>query len=133
MLNAGQISDVFESRLGFHIILVVEKKDQTVHVKQIFIKVSPSEALLQKTSDLLDSIKNNSKNKTDFIAAVKRYSTDNQTKANDGRMGWRALYELPDKIKSAIDSVKADSIALPFATATILACIGRRVEKRNGN
>ena len=113
MLNAGQISDVFESRLGFHIIVVVEKKDQTVHVKQIFIKVSPSEALLQKTSDLLDSIKNNSKNKADFIAAVKRYSTDNQTKANDGRMGWRSLYELPDKIKSAIDSVKADSISAP--------------------
>jgi peptidyl-prolyl cis-trans isomerase SurA len=113
MLNAGQVSDIFESRLGFHIIVVVEKKDQTVHVKQIFIKVSPSEALLQKTSDLLDSIKNNSKNKADFIAAVKRYSTDNQTKANDGRMGWRSLYELPDKIKSAIDSVKADSVSAP--------------------
>jgi peptidyl-prolyl cis-trans isomerase SurA len=111
LLNAGQISDVFESRLGFHIITVVEKKDQTAHVKQIFIKVSPPEELLQKTTDLLDSVKNNCKNKSDFIAAVKRFSTDNQTKANDGRMGWSSLYELPEKIKSAIDSVKAGEMS----------------------
>ena len=112
-LNAGQISDIFESRLGFHIITVVEKKDQMVHVRQIFIKVTPPEELLQKTSARLDSIKTNCKNKADFITAVKHWSTDNQTKVNNGQMGWSSLYELPDKIKSPIDSLKAGDISSP--------------------
>ncbi|MGB7567618.1 MAG: peptidylprolyl isomerase [Chitinivibrionales bacterium] len=112
-LSPGQVSDIFESRLGFHVIAVVEKKDQMVHVRQIFVKVAPSEDVLQKTSALLDSIKTNCKNKADFIAAVKQWSTDDQTKAASGQTGWSSLYELPEKIKSAIDSLKAGEISAP--------------------
>ena len=92
---------------------MVEKKDQMVHVRQIFVKVAPSEDVLQKTSALLDSIRTNCKNKADFIAAVKQWSTDDQTKAASGQMGWSSLYELPEKIKSAIDSLKAGEISAP--------------------
>jgi peptidyl-prolyl cis-trans isomerase SurA len=112
-LNAGQVSDIFESRLGFHIITAVEKKDQMVHIRQIFIKVAPPEEVLQKTSARLDSIKANCKTRADFIAAVKQWSTDNQTRANNGQMGWSSLYELPEKIRSAVDSVKTDEMSKP--------------------
>jgi peptidyl-prolyl cis-trans isomerase SurA len=112
-LGPGQISDIFESRLGFHIITVVEKKDQSVHVRQIFVKVMPPEELLQKTSARLDSIKTHCKNRQEFIAAVKLLSTDNQSKANNGRVGWVQLYELPESVRSVLDSLKTDDISAP--------------------
>jgi peptidyl-prolyl cis-trans isomerase SurA len=112
-LGPGQISDIFESRLGFHIITVVEKKDQMAHVRQIFVKVTPPEDVLQKTSARLDSIKTHCKSREDFIAAVKSLSTDNQSKANNGRVGWVQLYELPEKVRVALDSLKTDEISAP--------------------
>lgn len=113
-LNPGQISDIFESRLGFHIITAIEKKDQMVHVRQIFVKVAPPEDVLQKTFTRLDSVKANCKTRADFIAAVKQWSTDNQSKALNGQMGWSSLYELPEKVRSAIDSVAIDAMSKPI-------------------
>jgi peptidyl-prolyl cis-trans isomerase SurA len=112
-LGPGQTSDIFESRLGFHIITVVEKKDQMAHVRQIFVKVTPPKDLLEKTSARMDSIRTHCKTRDDFIAAVKLWSTDNQSKANSGRVGWVQLYELPESVRSVIDSLKTGEISAP--------------------
>jgi len=110
-LNPGQTSDVFESRLGFHIISAVAKKDQTVHIRQIFAKVTPPEAAVQKITDRLDSIRTQCTRQSYFIAAIHQFCTDNQIKATDGKMGWQSLYELQESIRSVVDSVKIGEIS----------------------
>jgi peptidyl-prolyl cis-trans isomerase SurA len=112
-LNPGQTSDIFQTRLGFHIISVIAKKDQMVHVRQIFVKVTPPEEFMQKIMARLDSIRTHCTGQQDFIAAVRRWSTDDLSKANEGRMGWTALYELPEAIRSVIDSLKPGEISAP--------------------
>ena len=112
-LNPGQTSDIFESRLGFHIVSVIDKKDQMVHVRQIFVKVTPPEEYVQKMLGRLDSIKTRCATLQDFVAAVRSMSTDNQSKVNDGRMGWLALYELPESIRTVVDSLKPGEASKP--------------------
>ncbi len=112
-LNPGQTSDIFESRLGFHIVSVIDKKDQMVHVRQIFVKVTPPEEYVQKMLGRLDSIKTHCATLQDFVAAVTSMSTDNQSKVNDGRMGWLALYELPESIRTVVDSLKPGEASKP--------------------
>ena len=77
-LNVGQTSDIIESRLGFHIVNIVAKKDQMVHVRQIFVSVTPPEAAMQRSMALLDSVRTAAKTPADFADAVRRLSTDAQ-------------------------------------------------------
>jgi peptidyl-prolyl cis-trans isomerase SurA len=109
-LRVGQTSDPFESRLGFHIINVVAKQDQKVHIRQIFIKVAPPEALVKKSTAFLDSLRAMCTTSAAFTAAVQRYSSDKLSKVNNGRIGWKTLAELPAPVRTAIDTLGPGSI-----------------------
>jgi peptidyl-prolyl cis-trans isomerase SurA len=112
-LSPGQTSDIFQTRLGFHIISVVAKKDQMVHVRQIFVKVTPPEEQVKTLTARLDSLRTHCAGQQDFVAAVRRWTVDNQSKASDGSIGWLALFELPESIRTAIDSLKPGEISAP--------------------
>jgi peptidyl-prolyl cis-trans isomerase SurA len=113
-LNVGQVSDVFESRLGFHIAMAVARKDQMVHVRQIFVAVAPPQASVDRTMAQLDSVKNRAASLAEFSAAVKQLSTDNQTKSRGGRLGWVPVFSLPDPVRAAIDSLKSGQMSVPL-------------------
>lgn len=113
-LGVGQTSDIIESRLGFHIVNIIAKKDQMVHVRQIFVSLTPPEAAVGKCMALLDSVRISAKTSADFADAVRRFSTDAQTRAHDGRVGWVALFSLPETVRSALDSLPSGGITAPL-------------------
>jgi len=113
-LNVGEISDIFETRLGFHIIQVTDKKEQMVHVRQILVKLIPPEEVINKEMQRLDSIKANIKTKEDFIGAVKKFSTDSKSKAQNGRIGWYPLFGLSEELKDMLDSLPIGGITSPI-------------------
>jgi peptidyl-prolyl cis-trans isomerase SurA len=112
-LSQGQTSDPFETRLGFHIINVLEKRDQKVHIRQIFISVEPPQEEIDRITAKLDSIRTYCKTGKDFISLVKKYSDDPVSKVNNGLMKWSSVLELPSDIRSAIDSLPIGSISQP--------------------
>jgi peptidyl-prolyl cis-trans isomerase SurA len=113
-LGVGQTSDVFETRLGFHIVTVVAKKDQMVHVRQIFVQVTPPEAAVGRTMARLDSVKAAAHSSDDFSSAVRLLSTDRESKAHGGRMGWVPLFSLPEALRAVLDSLPAGGISSPL-------------------
>lgn len=131
-LNIGQVSDVFESRLGFHIALAVAKKDQMVRVRQIFVAVSPPQAAIDRVMSLLDSVRTHASAPTDFTDAVKKFSTDNQTKSKGGKVGWVPVYSLPERVRAAIDSLKPGETSIPLRDGNEFSLfrIESRVENR---
>jgi len=112
-LAVGQVSGIFESRLGFHIVTAVEKKDQMVHVRQIFVQVAPPKNTIDRIFAQLDSVRQHAKTSADFIAAVNVFSTDNLTKAKNGRVGWLSLYAMSVSMHSIVDSLTAGQISAP--------------------
>jgi peptidyl-prolyl cis-trans isomerase SurA len=127
-LAAGQTSDPFETRLGFHLINVVERKDQKVHIRQIFIKIAPPEQELQAILNTLDSIRVNCSNKDKFISAVKKFSIDDASKIRNGDIGWLSLLELSSGIRLAVDSLTPGSITKPVKEDNIYSLF--RLEDR---
>lgn len=127
-LSQGQTSAPFETRLGFHIINVIEKRDQKVHIRQIFIKVEPPKEEVVRINGILDSIRTACKSEKEFILFVKKYSDDPVSKTNNGRMKWSSILELPSAIRSAIDSLPEGAITSPVQTDKTISIY--RIDKR---
>ena len=113
-LMPGQVSDMIESHLGFHLIKALEKKDQRIHIRQILIKVAPAEQQIQSIMAQLDSIRVSCKMQSDFISKVQKLSDDNLSKSHNGSIGWILTAELPGTIKSAIDTFPVGTITQPI-------------------
>ena len=83
-LKIGEVSEVVKTNFGYHIIQLIDRKDEKVNVRHILIKPKYSSTSLQKAKIRADSIHSLLKNNDiSFSTAVQRYS-DDKSKNNDG-------------------------------------------------
>jgi len=116
-LEPNQVSDVVETPVGLHLIQTTEKRGEKVRMRHILIRV---EVTSQDDSEVLDSlteIRMKALNGEDFSELAKEYSQDQSTKEEGGDLGWLPVEELQiQAFKSAVDTLDADEITLPFKT-----------------
>ena len=85
-LRDGEISEVIETEFGFHIIQMIERRDDFVNVRHILLTVKVSPEALQMAYDELDSIAQLIHNDSiTFDEAVRKYS-DEADKINGGML-----------------------------------------------
>jgi peptidyl-prolyl cis-trans isomerase SurA len=84
-LTPGEISDIFETTYGYHIVKLVSRKGDDYICKHILISAEFSAIALSKAAALMDSCyaKLNSKQLT-WDEAVLKYSNDDATMQNKG-------------------------------------------------
>jgi peptidyl-prolyl cis-trans isomerase SurA len=114
-LQPGQVGEPFETRLGFHIATVLAKKDQRVHVKQIFVSVAPPGALKEATVARLDSIRGACRDTAAFAQAVRLYCTDAQLRSRGGDAGWFVIAMLPQELRDAFDTLAPGVVSRPVS------------------
>ena len=84
-LKPGELSPVFETDFGFHILQVVERRGEQVHARHILIRPQTTPQSLDRARLHADSIYNNIiTNKIAFSTAASLYSTDKESKYNGG-------------------------------------------------
>ncbi len=122
-LKKGEISPVFRSPFGYHIIEMLERRGNSVNLRHILMKPLISGSDLQKTRMKLDTIRNLvMTDSINFKTAVYIYSDEDvQSKTNAGGMinpkTGTSIFEVGDldpEIYFAIDTMKVGDISAPF-------------------
>ena len=84
-LRPNQVSEIVETEFGFHIIQLIDKKDDMYHCRHILIRPVFSNIEIMETNLLLDSIANQIKSDSiSFADAAIQHSDDEYSKQNGG-------------------------------------------------
>ncbi len=111
----GQISEVFRTQYGYHIVLVEEERDH-VEVKAAHImKMVPADSLSEAKKVLIDSI---AKVVTpeNFAEVAKMESEDRGSSSRGGDLGWFGKGMMVKAFEDAAFSMKAGEISAPVRT-----------------
>lgn len=83
--NPNDISDVIESKFGFHIIQLIERRGDKIHIRHILVKPQITSFDIQKAGAKMDSIYDLIQSgKYSFEQAVSKFSEDDATRENAG-------------------------------------------------
>ncbi|HPN36940.1 MAG TPA: peptidylprolyl isomerase [Melioribacteraceae bacterium] len=113
-LKPGELSNVVESPVGYHIIQLIERRGEGINTRHILIKVkSDDESDLQAIeflSDLRDSI---TRKINTFGYYALKYSDDKETSRFSGELGSFEIGQLDESLKDVVFKMKEGDISYP--------------------
>ena len=120
-LQDGEISDVFETEYGYHIVMMEEHRGDEVDIRHILMSPKISAIDLNNAKDILISARDSILDeKLTFEDASIRYSDDEMTKFNGGKLinmnngtSKFELHELENAIKLAVEQLEVNEISEP--------------------
>ncbi len=84
-LQKGKVSEVIKTEKGYHIVKLLDRKGDRIHLKHILIEPDITPKARENTRQFLDSIANLiRKDSISFEKAAYKFSEDEQTKNNGG-------------------------------------------------
>ncbi|MFA3781519.1 peptidylprolyl isomerase [Melioribacteraceae bacterium 4301-Me] len=113
-LAPKQTSDVIESPVGFHIIQLLERRGDEIHVRHILIKIKSDEKADLAAIDLLNDIRDSVlSGKNSFAYYAKKYSDDKETAKNGGLLGTFEENQLDKSLLDIVYKLKDGEISFP--------------------
>ncbi len=125
-LKVNEISDVFKSEYGYHIVQLIARSGEEVDVRHILISPKIGQDDLIETKNFLDSLKNIIEDEDiTFAEAARKYSDDEKTKNNGGvlineQIGstYFELEKMERTLSTAIEGLEMDEISIPMYVKT---------------
>lgn len=120
-MKKDSISEIIETKYGYHILKLIDKRGERVNVRHILVRPKIIESDMEMAKNKLDSIATILKaKKITFCDAVKYYSEDEETKPNcgfftDPNLGTQKIpYDYLDKdMANEIGKLKAGEYSEP--------------------
>lgn len=113
-LKAGELSNVIESPVGFHIIELIERRGESIHTRHILIKPKSDAAAdlkaIEKLSEIRDSI---TKNVNSFEYYAAKYSDDKETAKFGGLLGTFEVGQLEKQLLDQVYKLDVGEIGFP--------------------
>lgn len=123
-LKPGELSPVFETEFGYHVLQVIERRGEQVHARHILIRPQTTPESLNRVKLHADSVYNTLiDKKLSFSAAASLYSADKESKYNGGMILFadnvtaRTTFIPADKLDPktflVVDTMKVGEISRP--------------------
>lgn len=113
-LNEGELSEVVESPVGFHIIQLLEKKGNQIHTRHILIMVKSDDQSDLGAIELLTNIKDSIRlgiNTFEYYAI--KYSDDKETGKLGGKLGTLEVGQLDQQLLTVVYPLAKGDISSP--------------------
>lgn len=87
-IQPGQVSEIFETEYGFHIVQLIERRGQQANVRHILLKPQFAQADLFAAKSKLDSLRKQilDVDSIKFETEAARFSDDKSTRMNGGKL-----------------------------------------------
>ena len=105
-LQIGDISGVIRTEFGYHVIKCEGKRDDRLHLRHILLAVMPKAADSAVAFEVADSLLQELRAGTDFSEMAKVFSSDDDTRAQGGELGWFATDQMPPEFAEAVSGWK---------------------------
>jgi peptidyl-prolyl cis-trans isomerase SurA len=125
-LNKNTVSKIVETKFGFHVIQLIDRKGEMVNTRHILVRPQVKPEQVEKAMSKLDSLANLiRKDSLKFEDVALRVSTHKDSRLNGGklvsanpseRVVWFTLEELNKEMYVKIRDMKVGEISDPFRT-----------------
>ncbi|MBO7457778.1 MAG: peptidylprolyl isomerase [Paludibacteraceae bacterium] len=112
----GEISEVFRTQYGFHIVKVEEERDHREVRARHIMKMVPADSLDAEKKAEIDGIAKNV-NAENFAEAAQRESDDRGSSMRGGDLGWFGKGMMVKEFEDAAFALKEGEISAPIRTA----------------
>lgn len=115
-LPRGVVSEPVLTPFGYHLIMVDDKdpNGKWVSANLILVEVIPSRSDQARTEDRAKKIREQVvSGKLDFTEAVRRFSDDESSRQQDGKLGWIPMSGLVGDVLAAVDTLEKGEISPP--------------------
>jgi len=107
------------TRFGYHIIKVLERKEDQVHAAHILITVQPSDADLARARKTAEGLRGRVVDgKEDFAKIAQSYSDDKESAPKGGDLGLVPVDAFPPKVKDEVAILKEGDVSDVIETET---------------
>lgn len=117
LLENGELSDIVETPVGFHIIQMIEKRGERINVRHILVRLETSSGDESLIVNKLNELKERALSGEPFNELAKNYSEDETTKDEGGDLGWLPIEMLQiEQFRNLAFALKEGEISEPFQT-----------------
>lgn len=113
-LEVGEISNIIETPVGYHIIELLEKRGESIHTRHILFKFKTDEGADLETITFLTEIRDSiTKEINTFQYYAKKYSEDKETAPFNGDLGTFYINQLDKNLLDIVSKMKQGEISFP--------------------
>ncbi|MEX2191102.1 MAG: peptidylprolyl isomerase [Bacteroidota bacterium] len=112
-LPEGGISDVVKTEFGLHLIQLLERRGESVHVRHILLRLNRGPASDSTAVQFLSSLRLQVLDGASFAELAQKYSEDDETKPVGGDMGTVTLEQLEAEFTEVVAKLDGGQISEP--------------------
>lgn len=112
-LAEGGLSDIVHTEFGYHIIQLLERRGESVHVRHILLRLEKGAASDSATVEALRALRDRALAGESFADLARKYSEDEETKPLGGDLGTVTLDQLEPEFARVVEGLEEGEISQP--------------------
>ncbi|GJQ20875.1 MAG: peptidylprolyl isomerase [Bacteroidia bacterium] len=112
-LSEGELSDIVQTEFGYHIIQLLQRRGESVHVRHILLRLEKGPVSDSATVETLRALRARALAGESFADLARKYSEDEETKALGGDLGTVTLDQLEPEFARVVEGLQEGEISEP--------------------